>query len=496
MVLKDDSKYQRIGKNIQKFACLDPDKVAIYYEEQTITYKEFTHKVSIYQDFLRQEVNTNNYHKVALLIGNELAFLELYFAIIMLGWTVIPFDPKWTVAEAHYIKDISEPTLLITNVSFKETALYDFSEAYLIEEINIDTFNRNEVIVSTTTEPFYLGFTSGSTGRPKGFIRNQQSWLNSFRAAESVFRYGSEDIVMATGPLCHSLSLFGATHALHIGASFCFTSSFSAAKVFDWIDSGLTTVMYGVPTMLHSLSKTNKQCTRPITFLSSGAKLEQAVKQDVQTVFPNATILEYFGASELSYVTYTTKLIDELYPDSVGIPFPSVTITIRNQQGKELPKNTIGDIYIESDFLFTGYVQNELATKETLTTYGAFIGDVGYVNEIGALTVVGRKNNMIITGGQNVYPEEIEKVIKMMDAVKEVVVIGVEDVHWGERIFAFIEWKNNNEQKVKQVRALCKEKLSIYKRPRKYISVSKFPYTHTGKIARHDIKANIKRWTE
>jgi len=486
----------RIGESLQKFARLQPDKIAIYYEDQTITYKEFTHHVSIYQHSLRQKADSKKSQKVALLISNEPAFLEIYFAIIMLGWTVIPFDPKWTTAEADYIKKVSEPSLIITNKTFTQTAAYNFSDAYYLDDIHVDALSKTEISVVRTTEPFYLGFTSGSTGLPKGFIRNQQSWINSFHAGEAIFHYGSKDIIMAPGPLNHSLSLFGATHALHIGASFCLTPSFSAPKVLKWIDSGVVSVIYGVPTMLHSLAALNKPCTKRIKFLSSGAKLDQVVYQSVQAVFPNATIYEYFGASELSYVTYATDLLNERYPDSVGMPFPSVKITIRDQSGKELPNNQIGDIYIESDFLFSGYVQNELATKETLTKYGAFIGDVGYLNEIGALTVVGRKNHMIITGGQNVYPEEVEKVIKMVGAVKDAIIIGVDDIHWGERIIAFIEWIDSNDPNVDQVKARCKERLSIYKRPRKYVSVTKFPYTHTGKIARHDIKANIKRWIE
>ncbi len=485
-----------IGENIQEFARLHPEKIAIYYEDQVITYKEFTHHVSMYQHSLRQKADSKKRQKVALLISNEPAFLEVYFAIIMLGWTVIPFDPKWTTMEANYIKDMSEPTLIITNKTFAQMAAYNFSEVYYLDDINVDAFSNPEVSVITSDESFYLGFTSGSTGLPKGFIRNQQSWLYSFRAGEAVFHYSSEDVIMAPGPLNHSLSLFGATHALHIGASFCLTPNFSATKVFEWVDAGVVTVMYGVPTMLHSLSVLRKQCTKPITFLSSGAKLDQAVNQAVQAVFPNAMIYEYFGASELSYVTYATDSLNERYPDSVGIPFPSVKITIRDQYGKELPSNQIGDIYIESDFIFSGYVQNELATKETLTKYGAFIGDVGYLNEVGALTVIGRKNHMIITGGQNVYPEEVEKVIKMVDAVKDVIILGVDDVHWGERIVAFIAWKDSNNPNMEQVKAHCKEYLSIYKRPRKYVSVAKFPYTHTGKIARQDIKANIKRWME
>lgn len=205
-------------------------------------------------------------------------------------------------------------------------------------------------------------------------------------------------------------------------------------------------------------------------------------------VFPNSQIFEYYGASELSFVTYANKEIAKNYPSSVGKPFEGVKVTIRDQMGNLLPCGEIGQIYIESDFVFTEYIHNEIETKKVLTPYGATTSDLGYLNEAGYLFIVGRKNNMIIRGGQNIYPEEIEKVIKSLATVKEAVVVGVEDERWGEQIWALIQWKDLGD--MKRLRSFCRQEIASHKRPHKYVVVDHFPYTSTGKIDRKNI--NVK----
>src|SRR5699024_2629296 len=143
-------------------------------------------------------------------------------------------------------------------------------------------------------QAIYQGFTSGSTGPPKGVLRHQSSWIRSFEAAESALIYNQKDIILAPGALNHSLSLFGATHALHIRASFCLTTAFNAKQVFYIIQQHSVTVLYGVPNMFHSLASLNKRYIQPITCLSSGAKLDSQVITQLKTILPQAFIYEYY----------------------------------------------------------------------------------------------------------------------------------------------------------------------------------------------------------
>ncbi|MEI3611484.1 AMP-binding protein [Pseudogracilibacillus sp. SO30301A] len=482
-----------IGQYLEKYAQEQPEKIAIYFAERSITYREFYYNITMYQHKLRQYSNNNQPQKVALLIGNEPAFLEMFFATITLGWIAIPFNPKWSKRESMKVVEMANPDIVVTSEQFKKEASYTFKATFSVENIAVPKLSNINVHVQADT-PFYLGFTSGSTGDPKGFIRNHRSWLASFTAGEEVFHYGKDDIIMAPGPLCHSLSLFGAVHALHIGATFYLTSSFSAKMIFNTIKAQQATVVFAVPTMLHNLAKLPESIQTNVTFLSSGAKLQPQIKQDLKQVFPNNNIYEYYGASELSYVTYIDETMSTHYPNSVGTPFPAVDISIRNNAGNVLTQGEIGHIYIKSNFLFTGYVNEEAATKSVLTKHGATIGDIGFINEAGLLTIVGRKNNMIISGAHNIYPEEIEKIMKDVPFVKEAVVIGVSDARWGQKVIALIQWKENGQHNLSLLKAHCRKNLAIYKRPRKYYIAETFPYTTTGKIARNEIEANISRW--
>lgn len=481
-----------IGNQLEQFTQKKPNKTAIYFQDKTITYHDFYKKVQQYKTLLQQHTKTDKAQKVALFIGNEPAFLEAYFAVITLGWVVIPFDVKWSGQEAARVMEMAEPGIIVASSSFTKKASYHFPVTFFTEDVQEVKESKVEKIIADS--PFYLGFTSGSTGQPKGFIRSHTSWLTSFTAGEEAFHYGKDDIILAPGPLCHSLSLFGATHALHIGASFYLTASFSATEISHILRNQKATVVYAVPTMLSGLAKQKEVIETPVTFLSSGAKLNPAVTKALTAVFPNSKIIEYYGASELSYVTYSTGETAEKFPHSVGKPFPGVTISIRDEKNEMLPPGKIGNVFIKSAFLFDGYVKNESATKQVLTPYGATIGDLGFLNDEGALTIIGRQNNMIISGGQNIYPEEVEKIIKNIPSVKEAVVIGIKDVHWGQKIIALIEWKDSNPDNLKQLKAHCRKHLSIYKRPRKYYSVSNLPYTETGKIARSQIEKNLLRW--
>ncbi|MBO1001739.1 AMP-binding protein [Pseudogracilibacillus auburnensis] len=483
-----------IGNQLETFAKEQPDKVAIYYQDKTISYDDFYAKVQQYKAALLKKTTTYEPQKIALLIGNEPAFLEVYFAVITLGWIAIPFDSKWSEREATRIMEMADPHMIVASSSFTKLANYHFPVTLFTEERS--DAKVLEIENEAKDRAFYLGFTSGSTGNPKGFIRSHTSWLASFTAGEDAFHYGKNDIIMAPGPLCHSLSLFGATHALHIGASFYMTTSFSAREMIQLIQTEKATVVYAVPTMLSSLAKQKEVVESSVTFLSSGAKLYPSIKQALSNVFPNSSIYEYYGASELSYVTYTTREMSDKYPNSVGKPFPGVDILIRDENGVPLPPGEIGNIFIQSDFLFNGYVHDDTATKQVLTKYGATIGDLGFLNEEGLLTIIGRKNNMIISGGQNIYPEEVEKILKDVPNVKEAVIIGMEDEHWGQKVIALIEWKEKSPDNLKRLKAHCRKNVAIYKRPRKYYSVTGLPYTPTGKIARNKIIANLTGWIQ
>src|SRR5699024_1378865 len=226
--------------------------------------------------------------------------------------------------------------LVITSKQFSENTSYAFEMAHDIEILKTlsNYVVANEEWVHYYDESAYLGFTSGSTGTPKGFIRSHGSWLTSFSAAEQIFQYHQEDIILAPGPLCHSLSLFGAAHALHMGAAFHLTTALTP----EVLSKSEATVVYAVPTMIYRLVQQKVHPIRKrITFLLSGEKLLPELRINLETVFPESVVYEYYGASELSFISYASKTVKHQYPDSDGRAFPGVRVTIRDQERERVP---------------------------------------------------------------------------------------------------------------------------------------------------------------
>lgn len=482
-----------IGIKLKDIAEKYPDKAAVIYEGSTMSYPCFYHSVCQLRQQLKVISQQNRSQRVGVLIGNEPVFLELFFAIVTLGWVAIPFDPKWSRREAEKVMNKAKPDIIISNKTFLESASYSFDNVYDIDRLKESSTNDNEIVKEIDeNEPFYLGFTSGSTGTPKGYIRNHKSWLASFIAAEETFHYDQNDIILAPGPLCHSLTLFGAVHALHIGATFHMTPTFDPEEIRNILHERTGTIIYAVPTMLYQLANKNDYlCEKKLTFLSSGASLSQEVSNQLQDVYPNSCIYEYYGASELSFVSYTPEVKSAKSVNNVGKAFPGVHITIRDKEGDCVPNGEIGRIYIKSDFLFSGYVNNVTETNKVLTQFGASVDDLGFMNDEGDLTIIGREKNMLISGGLNVFPEEVEEVIKEFDGVQEAVVVGENDDYWGQKVIAFIKWEKH--RLVNDLILHCKAHLTTYKVPKKFYEVSVFSYTSSGKIDRKQIQNTMTR---
>ena len=199
---------------------------------------------------------------------------------------------------------------------------------------------------------------------------------------------------------------------------------------------------------------------------------------------------EFYGASELSFVSFLSDEGNRLKPNSVGQPFHNVDIQIRLENGEVAPNGEIGKIFIRSTMLFSGYLEPRTATIQSIEDGEGWVtvDDMGYLDENGFLYVIGREKNMILSGGVNLFPEEIEAVLSQHPAVEEVAVVGLEDSYWGQIPVALI--KGNAPKK--ELKRLCRDKLSVYKIPRKWFFVDELPYTTSGKIARRQVQQFIE----
>ncbi|MBG9549728.1 AMP-binding protein [Bacillus firmus] len=475
-----------ITANIKKFAEESPDKAAIISKSQTLSYKEWSSLLCKTANWLHSLPVANK--TAAILLPNGIPFLQLFTGASMAGWKAAPFDLKWTAEELSQRIEISNPTIVITGKEYYDqiSRLHPFVLTWEDAMEEISTQSTSFHTDSENNRPFYMGFTSGTTGSPKAFIRSHKSWAASFKVNEHDFKMNEKEHVLIPGALIHSHFLYGAVSTLCTGGTVYLLDKFNAALALFYIEERPISALYTVPTMVSAILKEKRIIEKPVKIISSGAKWDETSKQEISKIFPQLSMIEFYGASELSYVTF---LADEDKAGSVGKPCHGVEIEIRGTDGRKLAPYEIGKIFVRSELIFDGYLSNETIHSIQDQDGWATVDDMGYVDDKGYLYISGREKNMILYGAINIFPEEIEKVISLQPDVEEVAVIGLEDQYWGQIAAAIIKGKTDTLE----LKRLCKKHLASYKVPRKWIFTEEMPYTAGGKIARAQLKDSIER---
>ncbi|PGT15259.1 acyl-CoA synthetase [Bacillus cereus] len=477
-----------ITKEYKKHASLQPNKIAIKENDRVLTYKEWFESVCKVANWLNEKESKNK--TIAIVLENSIEFLQLFAGAAMAGWICVPLDIKWKQDELQERIAISNPNMIVTerykvnDLSGEEGRVIEIDEWKRMIENYIPTDHPEENVQQA---PFYMGFTSGSTGKAKAFLRAQQSWVHSFDCNVHDFHMEKEDSILIAGTLVHSLFLYGAISALYMGQTVHIMRKFIPNQVLDKLVTENISVMYTVPTMLESLYKENRVIENEMRIISSGAKWEAEAKEKIKSIFPYAKRYEFYGASELSFVT---TLVDEESRklNSVGKPCHNVQVRICNEVGEIVQAGNVGTIYVKSDQFFMGYIIDGVVAQELTADGWMTVGDVGYQDEEGFMYIVGREKNMILFGGINIYPEEIESVLYTHPAVEEIVVVGIKDNYWGEKPVGIVKGSATKQQ----LKSFCLQRLSSFKIPKEWHFVDEIPYTNSGKIARVAVKNMIE----
>ncbi|MGV2911680.1 AMP-binding protein, partial [Bacillus safensis] len=316
------------------------------------------------------------------------------------------------------------------------------------------------------------------------FIRRQQSWIESFRMTTASFGITHQDHALILGTLLSSHFLYGAISTLYFGGTVTLLEKFVPVKAKKALETGDITVMYTVPTMTETLLQIDAfRGDNPLLVMSSGADWSISSKEQLVTNYPHVTFFDFYGTSELSFVSYLSSNDFMQKPSSVGRPFSSIQVEVRRPDQSVCQPNETGRIYVKSPMTFSGYLHEQKPPEEWLTVY-----DMGWLDEDGYLYMSGRENGMIVYGGLNIFPEEIERVLNEQPEVKRSIVVGVPDPYWGEIPVAILE----QVPQIKAVRQAVKEKLAAYKVPKKWLVIDQMIETSGGKIAR----ASMKKWAE
>jgi len=345
--------------------------------------------------------------------------------------------------------------------------------------------------------PFYIGLTSGSTGAPKAFQRSHASWIASFAVCETAFGLSAGDRVFVPGSLGHSLHLFGALNALHLGARLDVAGRFHPRRAVRRMADAATTVLYATPTQLQMIVDAARRGDIALPalrrILVSGAKWQGEDACVAQTC-PNAELHEFYGTSETSFVT-ARRPGDPA--GSVGRPLPGVDIAVRDADGQPVPAERSGTIWVRSAMLFDRYVMGD--EPETCRE-GPWltVGDRGWIGADGALRLAGRASRMLVTAGINVYAEEIESVLTAHPAVAQAAVFGRPDPLRGQEIVAMVQPvvdRAPSDALATDVLRHCRDRLAPAKVPRVLTCLAEWPLTPGGKTDLAALRARLEEET-
>ncbi len=337
---------------------------------------------------------------------------------------------------------------------------------------------------SVADAPFYVGFTSGSTGRPKGFVRHHRSWVESFKVCLSTFGPDAASRILAPGRVSHSLFLFGMLLGLWSGAGVVVQGRFSAARALEGLRQGHTPCLVAVPSqLLMMLEWAAHRALPPIEglrlVLISGARWMRQRTPELQALFPNARIVEFYGASETSFIAWMDAQ-EDAPPQVVGRPFANVEIDIQDPSGPD----GAGLIFVRSPMLFMGYCGGAQDSTAALRDGDRLsVRDMGYLDALGHLCLVGRQNRMVVTQGKNLFPEEVEAVLCAHPGVAQASVQGVPDPVRGQQVVAWVQWSEREgpHPTAAALSAWCRERLEAYKVPRRFAVCVDWPFTPSGK---------------
>lgn len=427
---------------------------------------------------------------VALLGDWTPEFVAAFLGLVSSGWAVGVLDLTWSPIEIAAALDQLDPCALLVAGEMDAVPQTGWSDAlHTLPGWTVLTRDARGVPAPPprSDSPFYVGFTSGSSGRPKAFVRSHRSWWESFERFSAICPLDPEGTVLVPGPLSSSHFLFGALHALHVGSTVELVSSaeYSPGYVARRVaDPRPLSGMYVVPTMLAQQAATAGGGA-PDHIFCAGARLDRTVREQAARRFPSSRLVEYYGASELSFVAIQVDG-DGTPPGSVGRVFPGVEVSIRDDRDLPVAAGEPGVIWARSELVFAGY-RGEAPSggARSLPDGWLTVGDRGVLDSDGYLAVAGRGSALIITGGANVQPEEVEAVVAAADGVDECVVVGIPEATWGQLVCAVITSARPDAPSRGDLRRHVATHLTRYKRPRRYVLIpGPLPVGRSGKVDR------------
>ena len=511
---------------LQRMARQFPKRAAIFHGTQAVaTYAQWAQRCAhLAQQF--QNAGLQPGDRVAIFMHNHPRYLEVLFGAWWAGLAVVPINAKLHVREAQWIIDNAQASwaFVTSDVMADVTANTSQQLTGLQRVIDVDSPEANAlwtmpqasdapptkpIIERQSDDLAWLFYTSGTTGRPKGVMITHRNLMTMGLAYfTDVDAITDQDAIVYAAPMSHGAGLYAIPH-LMAGARHVVPASggFDAAELLELGQSVGPLSMFAAPTIVKRLvdhaeqtSLTPKACALAFkTIVYGGAPMYAADIQRALRIM-GSRFVQIYGQGESPMVGTALSrfhLSDTTHPEhaqrlaSIGIAQTPVQIRITDEHGHDLALGEVGEVLIKGDSVMGGYWRNPEATQAAIRDGWLFTGDMGCLDAHGFLTLKDRSKDLIISGGSNVYPREVEEVLLQAPGVSEVAVVGAPDPEWGEVIVAFVVTQPGSTVSAQDLDAYCLKEIARFKRPKRYELVDSLPKNNYGKVLKTELRQRL-----
>ncbi len=506
--------------NVRKY----PDKVALEFIDpplQRVTYAELDQLVQQTAGYL-QSLGLARGDRLALQLSKSLEFILLHLATIRVGAITLPLNLAYPPDELKYFLEDSGSRLFFALESSRDkiesilSELPELQECVLLDPTKPDKFQLRianypsirgfDTGFATNAQPYsttvdshdtaVIIYTSGTTGRPKGAEITHGNLISNLQSLYEAWGWRADDVLLHVLPIFHVHGLFVALHgALHAGATTILMREFNAQRTLELLSSGTCTVFMAVPTIHARLLDTphakNFNLSRMRLITSGSDRLPDDVFSGFQKTF-GYTLLERYGMTETG-MNCSNPLDGERRLGSVGLPLPGVEVRIVNPEDDDvLPDGEIGEVQLRGPNIFKGYWKQPDKTSSSFSADGWFrTGDLGCRAQDGYITLCGRSKDLIISGGLNIYPPEVERVLMEHTAVAACAVIGCPDREWGEKVTAVVVLNETGSVDGEELIRFCRERLAPYKSPKSIVFRNELSRNAMGKVQKAELRKEV-----
>lgn len=499
-----------LREGVEKF----PSKPAIYYQNKEMTYLELEKNVARFAHSLLYKLNIKQGDTIAIQSANTIEYVISLFACWRVGAVVTPMNPALKAEEITYQLEHSNAKTIIFQGDCADkvweavSRIESFVNKVIFEgEPTGDEHLFYSLLESEEIPPEEVNmellaliiYTSGTTGKPKGVMLSHRNSLAMMQMISRQLKLSIYDRSYLILPLFHVNSIhFTLGAPILKGASVVLTNRFDSNDFFRNVVRYKPTYTVAVPTIYKMLADVPEEVIESYDLKSlryamcGAAPMSLSLFQKVEEKY-SFKIIEGWGLSEGTTVSTNNPLKGKRKIGSIGVPLPGQQVKVVNQDGEEMKTGEIGELIVRGENVMKGYLNNKEETEKVIKNDWLYTGDLGYKDEDGYFYITGRKKEVIIRGGINIYPKQIEEVIYEHPAVAEAAVIGIPDEKYGEEVAAMISIQKGFSLSSDEMIEFCKMKLANYKCPKHVSIVDELPKNSMGKINKNKLKYMLKK---